>query len=130
MIRRSRVPVLKWAGGLAVLAGLLLALIVMRNQRVDPAPPTYAQAPVTAPDPATEAADASGGGTGEAKEAAMPPLLAVDLGKLQRWTAPLDQPLQEEIQLVVLDTKAALNGLANSFFPEKVRATVLGAQRN
>jgi hypothetical protein len=51
---------------------------------------------------------------------------------LAQWTTNLDQPLETEMQAVMHDARGAMTALADNFFPEKLRQTLLpeSASRN
>ncbi len=48
---------------------------------------------------------------------------------LGEWTVKLDEPLQKEMNLVVNDTKTAMDSLARNFIPDPVRS-YFAAQKN
>jgi hypothetical protein len=48
-----------------------------------------------------------------------------DTTLLTQWATNLDKPLQTEMQAVFHDARGAVTALADNFFPEKLRQTLL-----
>jgi hypothetical protein len=108
----------KWGIGLAGLAGLLLVLIVLQHNGGDPEPPAT-MAGSSRPDSPRVASEEPEGEPMPAQVPLINPESLVALGRM------LDQPLENELQLVVHDARTALRGLAQTFIPERVLGTTL-----
>jgi hypothetical protein len=92
-------------GLLAMAIGITLLVL---NRNGGPAP---AEVLVSAPPPSRQ------------QVAVAPPVLpdfpSVDTEKLREWSLALDQPLENEMQLVVSDARMAIQYLAHTFLPER-----------
>ena len=53
-----------------------------------------------------------------------------DALQFREWTTKLDEPLANEMKLVVNDAKTAMNSLADNFLPGALRASLFEPAQN
>jgi hypothetical protein len=58
------------------------------------------------------------------------PVKLPDAMQVRAWTTKLDEPLENEMKLVVNDAKTAMNSLADNFLPAKLRSSLFEQAQN
>jgi hypothetical protein len=104
---------LGWAVALVTVCILLAGFLWLRHR---PSPDGSVGPLATGPAPVSS-------------ESALPMKLP-DAMQVREWTTKLDEPLENEMKLVVNDAKTAMNSLADNFLPGKLRSSLFEPAQN